>query len=120
MIPLELRGTQHTAAKFQEGICRMCLRPRYVRALTRHHLVPVAWFRKHPHLWAYTSATANLVPLCRPCHDMVDNRRKADRRDARRLLRRSLSQQEIAFAIAVVGKEWLDREYPLDMDAIVV
>jgi hypothetical protein len=120
VIPLELRSHEGTAAKFQHGLCRMCLRPRHVRPLTRHHLVPVWWFRKHPHLWVYNSVTANLVPLCRPCHDTVDNRKRSDRRDARRLLRRSLSQQEIAFAIAVAGKAWLDLEYPLDRDRVAV
>jgi 5-methylcytosine-specific restriction endonuclease McrA len=112
MIPLELRSKAGTARKFQHGLCRMCLRPKHVRPLTRHHLVPIAWFRKNPHLWSYASSTANLVPLCRPCHDMIDNRNPADREDARRLLRRSLSQQEIAFAIAVRGRMWLNHHYP--------
>lgn len=97
-----------------EGQCRMCGREAYVRPLTRHHLVPVSWFIRQPQpMRVIRNAHANIVPLCRPCHDLID---KEDddtvRMRARRELRRSLGQVEIAFVIQVMGKEWLDTEYP--------
>lgn len=97
-----------------EGHCRMCLRPNHVRPLTRHHLVPVAWFIRQPHkLRIIRNAHANIVPLCRVCHDLVDCRDDdGERFQSRRLLRRSLSQQEVAFAIATRGMEWFDAHYP--------
>lgn len=96
-----------------EGHCRMCLRPNWIRELTRHHIVPVSWFLRQPlPLRMIRNAHANIIPLCRPCHDIVDNREEIDRVQARRYLRRCLSQQEITFAIQVRGKEWLDEQYP--------
>lgn len=109
-----LRSATQTAFKIANGsICRMCLRSSRVRPITRHHLVPDAWFRKQPtHLRAIRNAHANIVPLCRACHDRVDAQDLAERREARRHLRRSLAQQEIAFAIQVRGLDWLDLHYP--------
>jgi HNH endonuclease. len=96
-----------------DPICRMCLRPGRVRQITRHHLVPDSWFRRQPDsLRTIRNAHANIVPLCRPCHDRVDSRDLEERAEARRHLRRSLAQQEIAFAIQVRGREWLDENYP--------
>lgn len=97
-----------------EGHCRMCLRPDRVRPLTRHHLVPVSWFIRQPvPLRVIRNAHANIVPLCRLCHDLVDRADDPEERmRARRELRRSLGQAEIAFAIQVIGKEWLDEHYP--------
>ena len=110
-----LSSTQAAARKFGEPICRMCLRPRSVRPITRHHLVPVAWFRGQPlPLRQIRNAHANLVPLCRPCHDLVHDRDEVEREMSRRHLRRSLTQQEVAFAIQVRGRSWLDHHYPLD------
>ena len=108
-----LRSLMATSRKFQEPICRMCGRPGHVRPITRHHLVPESWFRRQPlSLRSIRNAHANLVPLCRPCHDLVDSRDEDERRESRRFLRRSLSQQEISFAIQVRGREWLDFHYP--------
>lgn len=109
-----LRSHVGTARKFGGGaLCRMCGRAKSVRPLTRHHLVPQRWFRGEPeHIQLLRSATANLIPLCRPCHDEVDNRDRHDRMDARRMLRRSLTQAEVAFAIQVWGRADFDREYP--------
>lgn len=96
-----------------EGHCRMCLRPSSVRRLTKHHIVPVSWFLRQPlPLRMIRNAHANVTPLCRTCHDRVDNREEDERMEARRELRRSFSQQEIAFAIAIRGKDWLDETYP--------
>lgn len=96
-----------------EGHCRMCGRPARVRPLTRHHLVPVSWFLRQPWpLRMVRNAHANVLPLCRPCHDLVDNREEAERASARKELRRCLSQAEITFCISVRGKEWLDEHYP--------
>lgn len=105
------RVTEHKMRA--EGHCRMCLRPASVRPLTRHHLVPEAWFLRQPlAMRLIRNAHANIVPLCRPCHDLVDNRSNLVREEARMHLRRSFSQSEIAFAIQVRGQHWLDREYP--------
>ena len=108
---IDPRITEH---KFKaEGQCRMCERRYTVRPLTRHHLVPEAWFLGQPlKLRLIRNAHANLVPLCRPCHDLVDNREADMREEARRHLRRCLSQAEIAFAIQTRGQRWLDYHYP--------
>lgn len=111
----ELRSHSGTARKFAGfALCRMCGKPKAVRPLTRHHLVPQSWFRyQDGHVKALMSATANLIPLCRLCHDLVDNSDDLwERVEARKMLRRSLTQQEIAFAIQVRGQSWLDIAYP--------
>lgn len=109
---------------FNEAHCRMCLRHKRVRPLTRHHLVPLAWFLQRHQVNGETvyvqplgvrqirNANANIIPLCRPCHDLVDHRDREIRKAARRELRRSLWQPEIAFAIAVRDLHWLDAHYP--------
>jgi len=115
----ELSSPKQTATKMGgEAVCRMCLRPGHVRPLTRHHLVPESWFRRQPiGLRMIRNAHANIVPLCRPCHSRIDNYATAEERiervEARRHLRRSLTQQEITFAIQVRGRTWLDQNYPL-------
>ena len=109
-----------------EGRCRMCLKTaaevtasgqhvRGERLLTRHHLVPRTW-------WSYGTkrreerrsgwrrlrdADANIVPLCRPCHDLVESDV-----DGRKLLRKVLSQAEIAYCIQARGQLWFDTYYP--------
>lgn len=95
-----------------EGHCRMCLRPDKVRPLTRHHLVPQSWFMRQTHdkRWrAWRNLAPNIIPLCRPCHDSVE---RWDDLEARRMLRRMLTQEEIAFAWATRGPEWFSRWYP--------
>jgi HNH endonuclease len=106
------RTTEHKM--LSEGHCRMCQRPHAVRPLTRHHLIPVAWFLRQPmKLRLVRNAHANIVPLCREDHDRVDSRFNDVRIEARRHLRRCLSQAEIAFCIQVVGLEWLNENYPV-------
>jgi 5-methylcytosine-specific restriction endonuclease McrA len=122
--PVDLRSTTGTGRKFGgHALCRMCGRPKVVRTITRHHLVPQAWFDKldedDPRR-LLRNATANLVPLCRPCHDLVDHRDPVVRAQARRMLRRSLAQAEITFAIHLRGRPWLEHHYPLDMSLVVV
>lgn len=96
-----------------EAHCRMCQRPHSVRHLTRHHLVPVSWFLRQPWpLRLIRNAHANIVPLCREDHDRVDSRDLEEREEARRHLRRCLSQAEIAFVIQVKGIRWLNQHYP--------
>jgi hypothetical protein len=92
----------------EEGRCRMCLRPATLRPLTRHHLVPLRWFRAHPKLEPLRHADANIVPLCRPCHHEVE--KIGDH--ARVELRSVLGAAEVAFALQLVGPEWLDARYP--------
>lgn len=100
-----------TARKIDgEGHCRMCQRPAHVRPLTRHHLVYDSWFRRQPaEMRVYRNAHANIVPLCRPCHDLVHD---YDDDSGRVLLRRSLTQAEVAFVIAVRDRAWLELAYP--------
>lgn len=74
-----------------EAACRLCLRTREIRRLTRHRLVPGAYGGSY--------VADNVIPLCRPCHDLVDNRwLSAERRQARRMLRAVLWPSEIAHA----------------------
>lgn len=90
----------------------MCLRSDRVRPLTRHHLIPQSWFlrQKHDRRWAaWRNIAPNIIPLCRPCHDLIE--RWDNGLEARRMLRRSLTQEEIAFALAV-RPEWFNRWYP--------
>lgn len=89
----------------EEGRCRMCLLPSERRPLTRHHIVPKSWFASMPFM--LRDADANIVPLCRRCHDAVE-------RDpaVRRLLRKVLGADEVAFALQVRGPGWFDRRYP--------
>jgi 5-methylcytosine-specific restriction endonuclease McrA len=100
--------------KLSEGRCRMCQRPRSVRPLTRHHLVPLRWFLT-PEGRRYRlvrNSNANIIPLCRACHDLIEKRDPI----ARRMLRRLMTQQEVAFAVKLCGIGWLEREYPLEKD----
>lgn len=91
-----------------EGRCRLCRRPSSVRPLTRHRLIPGAFGGRYE--------PANCVPLCRPCHDDVDNRDYADRRRARRMLRAVLWPEEIAHArrapMSRNGRFAFDLAYP--------
>jgi len=93
----------------EEGRCRMCLRSSSVRPLSRHHLVPQAWFRARPKLAPLRHAEANIVPLCDPCHQAVEERGS----HARKELRRLLGAAEVAFVIQVRGRDWLDLRYPV-------
>lgn len=106
-----LCSPKHTARKMEHSLCRMGS----VRCekTTRHHLVPEAWFLQQPlHLRQIRNAHANIIPLCREHHDLVESRHPVVRLEARRLLRVCLTQEEIAFAIQVRGRTWLDFEYP--------
>jgi hypothetical protein len=107
----------------QEARCRMCLRPRGPdtpkewaqvggqvggRTLTRHHIVPERWFKHQvPPTRALRGVDPNVVPLCRGCHDEVEHDR-----EGRRMLRRVLGTEEIAFAIQIAGEAWFDQRYP--------
>lgn len=105
-----------TAVKMQHAHCRLCNHARYEGPpyVTRHHLVPESWFLGQPkELRNIRNAHANIVPLCRSCHDEIDNRGPVARERARRKLRDLLLQDEIAFAIQVRGREWLDVHYPM-------
>lgn len=93
----------------REGHCRMCKRPSRVRQLTRHHLIPQGWWKaRGEEIAVLRNAAANIIPLCRLCHDQVESDV-----ESRRMLRRALTQQEVAFAIDVIGRTWLERRYPL-------
>jgi hypothetical protein len=105
---LVIQRTKGWAKVHEEGRCRMCLRPSSVRPLTRHHLLPLAWFRRRPKRAPLANADANIVPLCWPCHCAVEEIGS----HARVELRRSLGAAEIAFVIAVAGQAWVDRRYP--------
>lgn len=105
----------------QEGQCRMCRRaaaelkdlaehPEAIRLMTRHHLVPQEWFRVNPEWKHFRGCDANVIPLCRTCHDLVE---LPWGKDYRRELRRVMAQAEVAFVIQVRGRTWLEQRYPL-------
>lgn len=54
-----------------------------------------------------------MIPLCEPCHRLIDAKDSEVRIPARKELRRSLAQYEVAFAVSIRGIEWLDRRYPM-------
>jgi len=89
----------------REGRCRLCLRPKSVRRLTRHHLIPKRRRRRIP--LVLINNERNTVPLCRPCHDLVE-----EDLTVRSMLRRRLTVDEEQWVIDVVGREWLNRVYP--------
>jgi hypothetical protein len=74
--------------------------------------VPHSWFLpQDDKIVTVRNANANIVPLCRPCHDAVEDRDPVVRTHARVQLRRVLTQAEIAFAINAMGKERFDATY---------
>jgi len=93
----------------EEGACRMCRRSSAIRPVTRHHIVPLSWFRVRPRFAPLRNADSNIVPLCEPCHKQVERRNPPH---ARVELRRLLSNREIAFVLQTAGPEWLDWRYP--------
>lgn len=93
----------------REAHCRMCRRHKTVRPLTRHHVIPQEWWRMQgDEIAALRNAAANVVGLCRVCHDHVE----VEDDTGRRMLRNVLAQDEIAFVIDVIGRDWLDERYP--------
>ena len=95
----------------REGMCRMCRRSWRVRPLTRHHLVPLRWFmwsKRGQHFRAVRNANANIVPLCWPCHKLIEDEDEI----ARHMLRQLLTQKEVAYAVRLRGIQWLDQHYP--------
>jgi hypothetical protein len=114
-----LTSPKLTAVKvLGEGRCRLCgadhSHTRAGKRLTRHHVVPESWFLGQPlALRLIRNAHANIIPLCRDCHDNVDSRHPVVCEKARMELRVLMTQQEIAFVIQVRGRAWLERAYPL-------
>jgi hypothetical protein len=96
-----------------EQRCRIC---HGRRELTRHHLIPHAWFMSQDHeVKRLRNANANIVPLCVSCHRLVDGvRDPVLRLQKRSALRGALATVEIAFIIQVLGKPWFDEHYPID------
>jgi hypothetical protein len=102
-----------------EGRCRLCGNPHehtmVGKRITRHHVVPESWFLGQPvSLRLIRNAHANIIPLCRDCHDKVDSKHPVVREQARMRLRPLMTQQEVSFVIQVRGRDWLEREYPSD------
>lgn len=87
-------------------------RPDAIRVMTRHHLVPQHWFRKNPEWKHLMNCDANVVPLCRMCHDLVELPAWKGGQPYRRELRRMMTQAEISFVIQVRGLDWLEQTYP--------
>lgn len=93
-----------------EGACRLCRRPSRVRPLTRHRI--------YPGRLGGTYRQENVVPLCRVCHDLIDDHRDRDPdewRTLRRMLRACLWPHEHAYAarlFALLGPDAFDRHYP--------
>lgn len=92
----------------EEGRCRLCLRPGYVRKLTRHHVVPKRWFRVTGIPTMIRDCDANVVPLCSPCHAWVE----AFEDEGRRMLRKVLGGAEATLAIRLRGPDWFEARYP--------
>lgn len=95
-----------------EGRCRLCLRSSTVRPLTRHRVVQGRYGGRY--------VPANCVPLCRPCHELVDSGDRVVRAQARRMLRAVLWPVEIAHAITRFGEEGFDGHYPKPGRALVL
>lgn len=103
----------------EENRCRLCERLSSVRPLTRHHLVPKAWFQSRTFVLVTAYGTkpvarylvrdvdANIVPLCAPCHATLEVHD-----EVRRMLRKRLASQEAAYAVSLRGQPWLDAIYP--------
>lgn len=98
-----------------EANCRFCQRPWDVRPPTRHHIVPQSYFKSAEGAAKKNMMNSgrNVVGLCRACHDRVDNTNRDEKMRARRELRKLMTQAEIAFAIELRSREWLNRNYPL-------
>jgi 5-methylcytosine-specific restriction endonuclease McrA len=94
----------------EEDHCRFCLRPARIRSLTRHHLVPRSYFNNFGYKYLRDS-DANLIPLCREDHDLIHDPIMGGM--ARTMLRKLLTQGEIAFMIQVRGIDWTNSTYPL-------
>ena len=96
-----------------ERRCRVCGGE---QALTRHHLVPQAWFfERKPEIRVLRNANANIVPLCEPCHRIVDTTRDPVLRlQKRATLRSALYPNEVAFILQLRGRDWFEAHYPLD------
>ena len=96
-----------------EGHCRMCRRPHSVRPLTKHHLVPCRFFRRHPQWRLLRDCDPNLIPLCWQDHENIELSDRNGGLPYRRMLRRLMTQAEISFVIQVRGRDWLEQRYPL-------
>jgi hypothetical protein len=110
------KAASHYKIKFERK-CRMCGRPdiprgwRYgqfarpgARRLTRHHLVPSSK--------GGDSRNHNIVPLCRPCHNLIDCLRLKDQLPYRAMLRRLLHPGEVNYIRSKMGVSFLEKYYP--------
>lgn len=97
----------------QEKACRIC---HDRQDLSRHHLVPQAWFLgRKPELRRLRNANANIVPLCVSCHRILDGvNDPVGRLQKRAMLRERLYNNEVAFILQVRGQQWFDDEYPIE------
>jgi hypothetical protein len=91
----------------EEGRCRLCLRPWRIRPPSRHHLVPKSWFADRLGISTIRDCDANVVPLCRPCHDWIEQDVSG-----RRMLRKVLGAAEVRLALLLRGRDWFDGRYP--------
>lgn len=86
-----------------EAQCRLCSRLNRgsgARELTKHRLVPGR------HGGEYI--VANVIPLCRRCHDDVE----AQDPVTRRMLRPKLWPMEVAHVLKRLGDQWFELMYP--------
>jgi len=97
---------------YAERKCRICPSD---QVMTRHHVIPLSWFfsERGARFRAIRNANANIIPLCEECHRIVDGvRDPVGRLKKRAAIRENLGANEIAFAIQVRGRAWLDEHYP--------
>ena len=81
------------------GPCRVC---GYEGHVELHHLVPRSQ--------SGSDTEANLVPLCKPCHERVTANDKA----ACAMLRRNLTDAEYAYAVDKLGEGRFESRYPVE------
>jgi hypothetical protein len=82
--------------------------PAGARRATRHHIVPLSLKRNKRHA---INNPRNIVPLCRPCHDLIDQPGPMQRL-ARSMLRGLMRNSEVEFVGAWMGSGWLQLHYP--------
>ena len=85
----------------KRGPCRACSF-RAAAAIDPHHLV----FREH----GGDDVAANIVPICRSCHEALHNRAPA----ISRLLLTRLSDAEYAYMVERGGEDYAERVYGIE------
>ena len=101
--PMAIRRFRHNAAP----VCQLCGRTFPRHWLTVHHIVERSV--------GGDDVEANFALVCGDgtleCHGAITERRPG----ARHRLRKTLSEDQVAYVTAKKGEAWLDRHYPLSV-----